>query len=150
MVKSKTAPLPPLVRRFSSLPANPTLAGITFNKLNAAEAAIAVPGEIYSAGIRNFVETGDGAIPADATLGKALKIAEGSDSVMEHLAKGGVVGMVIIGLGVICLLLAASRSSKSPAFKTPGPKDVQTIIGKIESGDMKKPSQPLPVSVVRG
>ncbi|NBB78540.1 MAG: hypothetical protein GVY36_03735 [Verrucomicrobia bacterium] len=114
------------------------LAGITFNKLNAAEAAIAVPGETYSAGIRDFVETGDGTIPADATLGKALRIAEGTDTVLEHLAKGGSVGMVIISLGIICLLLAAFKWFEVTSFKTPSPENVQTIIGQIESGDMKK------------
>lgn len=114
------------------------LAGTTFNKLNAAEAAIAVPGEIYSAGIRDFVNEGDGTIPADATLGKALKISEGSDSFLEHLAKGGSVGSVIIGLGAICLLLALFKVFEVTAFKTPNPESVQTIIGHIEKGDMAK------------
>jgi len=112
------------------------LAGITFNKLNAAEAAIAVPGEQYSAGIRNFVENEEGEIPADPTLGKALKIEEGSDSIMEHLAKGGSVGVVIICLGGVCLLLGAFKAMEVTSFKTPAPEDVQNIIGQIEAGDM--------------
>ncbi|PXA03753.1 hypothetical protein DDZ13_10695 [Coraliomargarita sinensis] len=112
------------------------LAGITFNKLNAAEAAIAVPGEQYSAGIRSFVETSEGQIPADPTLGKALKIEEGSDTVLEHLAKGGSVGTVIIGLGFICLLLGAFKAFEVTSFRTPAPEDVQNVITKIESGDV--------------
>ena len=76
-----------------------SLAGLAVTKLNAAEAAIALPGEVYSAGIRQFVETGKGRIPADMTLGKALKIEEGSDTIGEHLAKGGIVGYVILSLG---------------------------------------------------
>lgn len=112
------------------------LAGITFNKLNAAEAAIAVPGENFAAGIRSFVESGDGTIPADATLGKALKIAEGNDSIPEHLAKGGSVGVVIIGLGVICLLLAIFKIIEVTSFKTPAPEDVQKIISQIETGEL--------------
>ncbi len=112
------------------------LAGITFNKLNAAEAAIAVPGETYSTGIRNFVENGEGQIPADSTLGKALKIVEGNDSVLEHLAKGGSVGVVIISLGVICLLMAAFKAYEVTSFKTPAPEDVQKVITHIESGDV--------------
>ncbi|MDQ8207723.1 MotA/TolQ/ExbB proton channel family protein [Coraliomargarita sp. SDUM461003] len=112
------------------------LAGTTFSKLNAAEAAIAVPGEAYSAGIRTFIESGQGSIPADATLGKALKIVEGNDSILEHLQKGGSVGVVIIGLGVICLLLGAFKVIEVTAFKTPAPEDVQKIIGQIENGDL--------------
>lgn len=112
------------------------LAGMTFNKLNAAEAAIAIPGVQYVAGIRNLAEKGEGEIPADPTLGKALKIAESSDSIMEHLAKGGSVGVVIIGLGVVCLLLAAFKVFEVTSFKTPAPEDVQNVLTKIEAGDM--------------
>ncbi len=112
------------------------LAGITFSKLNAAEAAIAVPGENFAAGIRSFVESGEGTIPADATLGKALKIVEGNDSIAEHLAKGGSVGVVIIGLGVICLLLGSFKVIEVTSFKTPAPEDVQKIIGHIENHDL--------------
>lgn len=114
------------------------LAGITFNKLNAAEAAIAVPGEAYSAGIRSFAEDGEGEIPADPTLGKALKIAEGSDSPLEHLAKGGSVGVVILGLGAICLLLAAFKGYEVTSFRTPAPETVQNVISNIEKGDIAK------------
>lgn len=115
--------------------ADSPLAGITFNKLNAAEAAIAVPGEQYMAGIRDFAEKGEGMIPADPTLGKALKIAEGSDTVLEHLAKGGSVGSVILGLGAVCLLLAAFKIYEVTAFKTPAPEAVQSVINFIENGD---------------
>jgi biopolymer transport protein ExbB len=121
---------------FSS--AQSELAGTTYNKLNAAEAAIAIPGEAYVANIRTFVETGQGTIPADATLGKALKIAEGDDSMLEHLAKGGSVGVVIIALGIVCLLLAAFKVIEVTSFKTPAPEDVQQIITQIENGDMTK------------
>jgi len=112
------------------------LAGTTFAKLNAAEAAIAVPGEAYSAGIRALIESGEGSIPADATLGKALKIVEGNDSIMEHLAKGGSVGVVIIGLGIVCLLLGIFKVGEVTSFKTPAPEDVQKIITHIENGDI--------------
>jgi len=49
------------------------LAGLTYSKLNAAVAAVAVPGPEFTAGIRAFVEDGEGTIPADATLGKAIE-----------------------------------------------------------------------------
>jgi biopolymer transport protein ExbB len=114
------------------------LAGITYNKLNAAEAAIAVPGELYAEGIRNFAEKGEGKIPADPTLGKALKIAEGSDTILEHLAKGGSVGTVILGLGAVCLLLAAFKTYEVTSFRTPAPEDVQNVISCIEQGDIAK------------
>lgn len=111
------------------------LTGVTYNKLNAAEAAIAVPGD-FSTGIRQFIETGEGTVPADATLGKALKIQKSNDSIAEHLAKGGSVGAVIIALGVVCLLLGLLKIKEITAFKTPKPEDVQQVLRHIERGDM--------------
>ena len=114
------------------------LAGISYSKLNAAEAAIANPGEIYAADIRQFLTTKDGAIPADATLGKALKIEQGKDSLAEHLAKGGEVGYVIIILGVICLILGIIKIIGILSFAVPQPEQVQTVLNHIEQGDMEQ------------
>ncbi|MEN8792098.1 MAG: MotA/TolQ/ExbB proton channel family protein [Lentimonas sp.] len=111
------------------------IAGLTFNKLNSAVAAVATPGPEYSAGIRSFVEIGEGQIPADATLGKAMKMVEGNDSIGEHLAKGGSVGWVIIGLGVICLLIILVKLLEISKFKTPKPELVQTVLNHLQSGD---------------
>ncbi len=113
------------------------LTGITVNKINAAEAAIAVPGEGFDAGIRQLIESGEGNLPADPTLGKALKIVEGNDSIGEHLAKGGSVGMVIIGLGLICLLLGAFKTFEVLSFKTPSPEQVQKVLTQIEANDLE-------------
>ena len=114
------------------------LAGITFTKLNAAEAAIAIPGEGYSAGIREFISQGEGSIPIDPTLGKALKIEESKDTVAEHIAQGGVVGYVIIGLGLLCMLLAIFKLIEVVGFKTPSSEEVQKVLQQIEAGDKAK------------
>lgn len=114
------------------------LSGISYSKLNAAEAAIANPGEAYAEGIRKFLETKEGIIPADATLGKALKIEQGKDSIAEHLAKGGEVGYVIIILGVICLILGIVKIIDILGFKTPKPEQVQAVLNHIEQGDMEQ------------
>ncbi|KRP35311.1 MAG: hypothetical protein ABS34_11285 [Opitutaceae bacterium BACL24 MAG-120322-bin51] len=111
------------------------LTGVTFNKLNAAEAAIAVPGD-FSIGIRQLIESGEGQIPADATLGKALKIQASNDSIVEHLAKGGSVGVVIIGLGIVCLLLGLFKLYEVLSFKTPQPEDVQHVLTHLANGDL--------------
>tara|TARA_B110000093_G_scaffold183298_1_gene233378 strand:- start:7422 stop:8828 length:1407 start_codon:yes stop_codon:yes gene_type:complete len=117
------------------------LTGVTFNKLNAAEAAIAIPGETFGAGIRKFIETKEGTIPVDATLGKALKMVEGNDSIMEHLAKGGSVGVVILGLGLICLIIGAFKVIEVTSFKTPAPENVQQVLAQIEKGDRTEASK---------
>jgi len=111
------------------------LTGVTFNQLNAAEAAIAEL-DGFSISIRQFIESGDGQIPADATLGKALKIQAGSKSIAEHIADGGSVGAVIIALGVICLVIGLFKLVEVLRFKTPKPETLQQILTDIENGDL--------------
>lgn len=111
------------------------LAGLTFNKLNAAEAAIAVPGPHFAGGIKALIETGEGSIPADATLGKALKIVESNETIMEHLAKGGSVGVVIIGLGLLCLLMGLFKLLEISKFKAPKAELLQQVLKHLNGGD---------------
>ena len=72
------------------------------------------------------------------TLGKALKIEEGNDTLFEHLAKGGSVGIVIISLGIACLIIGAFKVYEITNFKTPSHKNVQNVIQSIESGNEEK------------
>ena len=102
-----------------------SIAGLAVTKLNAAEAAIALPGEAFSQGIRALVSTGEGQIPGDITLGKAIKIEEGSDTIAEHLAKGGVVGYVILSLGGVCMLFGLMKIMEITRFKTATPESVK-------------------------
>ena len=112
------------------------LTGIAHNKLNAAEAAVAPTGPAFAAGIRQLIDTNEGSLPADPTLGKALKIQESTDTIGEHLAKGGSVGYVIIGLGIISGLLGLYKLVKITAFKTPRPEQVRTVLTQIEDGEL--------------
>ena len=59
----------------------------------------------YEKELINFIQNGEGSYSFDVTLGKALKIEEGNDTLFEHLAKGGSVGIVIISLGIVCLII---------------------------------------------
>ena len=72
------------------------------------------------------------------TLGKALKIEEGNDTLFEHLAKGGSVGIVIISLGIACLIIGGFKAYEITNFKTPSHKNVQNVIQSIESGNEEK------------
>lgn len=111
------------------------LAGVAVTKLNAAEAAIANPGDAYTDNIREFVTQSEGSIPADATLGKALKIAESNDSIAEHIAKGGSVGYVIILLGLTCLLIGVLKVKEITNFHAPTSEETLAVIQAIENND---------------
>ena len=97
-----------------------------------------LPGEDYAEGIRQFLKTKKGTIPADATLGKALKIEQGKDSIFEHLAKGGEVGYVIVVLGLICLLLGILKIIDIVSFRVPSPEQVQSVLNHIEQDEVEK------------
>lgn len=110
--------------------------GITVTRLNSAEAAISNPGENFNDGLINFVKEGEGSIPVDVTLGKALKIVESNETIIEHLAKGGSVGTVIIALGIICLIIGAYKAFEITTFNTPRYNDVQNILKSLESNNL--------------
>ncbi|MEO0508254.1 MAG: MotA/TolQ/ExbB proton channel family protein [Verrucomicrobiota bacterium] len=113
-------------------------AGITFNKLNAAEAAIAVLDGSATGMIREFISNKDGVIPTDPTLGKALKIEESKDTTMEHIAQGGLWGYIIIGLGAVCLLIGLFKIIEVVAFKTPSSAQIQGVLEQVEANDLAK------------
>lgn len=112
------------------------LAGVSFNKLNTAQPAIAILGESATVGIRGFIANKAGTIPVDATLGKALKMVESDDTILEHLAKGGSVGGVILGLGGICILLGTFKMIEVTRFKTASPENVQNVLALMEQSEL--------------
>lgn len=114
------------------------LEGIAVTQLNAAEAAIAVPDGNFGPKIRELIANGEGEIPVDATLGKALKIDQQKDTLMEHLNKGGAVGWVIIGLGIVCLLIGLFKVFEIVGVKAPSSSSVQEVIKGLESGEIEK------------
>jgi Biopolymer transport proteins len=95
-----------------------------------------VPDGNFGPDIREFISTGEGAIPVDATLGKALRIDQQKDTLLEHINKGGAVGWVIIGLGIVCLLVGLFKIAEINGVRTPQPEAIQSVLRKIEAGDM--------------
>jgi biopolymer transport protein ExbB len=59
--------------------------------------------------MRALVETGEGTVPVDVSLGSALQVAEAKDTLVEHLRKGGLTMVPLLALGGICLLLAVYK-----------------------------------------
>ena len=124
---------------FASTQSN--LAGLAVTKLNAAEAAIVVPGVEFTAGIRQLVETGEGELPADITLGKALKIEQSSIGLGERIQQGGTVGYVILSLGGVCLILGIIKIGEIVSFKTAAPETLQKVLTSLEAGKQDEAEQ---------
>jgi len=60
-------------------------------------------------GMRALVETGAGTAPVDASLGLALHVEEARETLVEHLRKGGLTMIPLLGLGGFCLILAVFK-----------------------------------------
>ncbi len=61
------------------------------------------------AAMRALVEDGAGTAPVDASLGLALHVEEARETLAEHLRKGGLTMIPLLGLGGFCLILAVFK-----------------------------------------
>jgi len=109
--------------------------GLVENQLNAADPVVVELPDRVASRIPQTLDQGEGALPFDAQLGKALKVVKAKKSLMAYVEDGGEVGYVIIGLGVIGILLALFKCFEILGFKVAQPKDIDAILNSIENGD---------------
>jgi biopolymer transport protein ExbB len=57
-----------------------------------------------------FFQGQPGAIPADPTIGKALRLQEAKGNLLQHINKGGTVAYAIVGVGLLSLLLIVLKT----------------------------------------
>ncbi len=80
---------------------------------------------------RSSVDTGVGELPIDATLGNAQKIAETKDTLWEHIRKGGIVMIPILGLAGLALIIAVVKWIQLARVKMPSAKSLSDLLGDI-------------------
>lgn len=107
--------------------------GLSLLEVNSADSVVVALDPSYTAGIVDLIMRGEGVFPADASLGNALKMARARDSVGEHIAKGGMVGMIIIALGIIALITAAFKIADIGGVKAPGADVIQGMLYDIDA-----------------
>jgi biopolymer transport protein ExbB len=93
--------------------------GLIQRQLNTATPAIVSLEGRFDEGISDLVQTGEGAIPVDATMGKAIKILEVKESYWEHIQKGSYVGFAILALGLLGLVIAIYKAVQIFSVKIP-------------------------------
>ncbi|HYP17693.1 MAG TPA: hypothetical protein VEQ65_10820, partial [Opitutus sp.] len=72
-----------------------------------------------------------GAMPADASNGKALRLQQTSGTVFEHVRKGGVVAYAILLVGAAALLLIAGKFRDVARMKVDSREAVQPFLRKV-------------------
>lgn len=74
--------------------------------------------------------------PADAQGGKALRLAQAKGTWRDHVAKGGVVGYIILTLGAIAVVISLSKfvDLRGLAVDAPGP--VNRVLAAVRAGNL--------------
>ncbi|WP_309399579.1 MotA/TolQ/ExbB proton channel family protein [Cerasicoccus maritimus] len=112
--------------------------GLIEAQLNAADPVVLDLPDDIDGGISQAVTSGNGMLPFDSTLGKALKVAKEKKSLKGYIDDGGEVGLVIIGLGILGFLLAIYKSIQILSFKVAMPRHIDGILESIDKGNEKE------------
>ncbi len=87
-----------------------SLAGIAEQRLGSLEPTVLPFADPLNAElVKSVVASKSGTFPFDPSLGNARKIEETRETFKEHLAKGGKVGYVIVGMFVLCMVISAFK-----------------------------------------
>ena len=92
-------------------------------------------GTQFSSEITALTTTGTGALPIDPSLGNAIKIELTSETLWEHINKGGMVIWFILGLALLASIVAVYKWFQINSVKRPKPGDLQTILNDLNKGD---------------
>ncbi len=113
------------------------VAGLVETQLNAADPVVAALPPEHTPGLVALASGQVGALPFDATLGKALKKEKAKKTLAQYVADGGAVGYVIIGLGAAALLLFAFKTFEITSFRVAQPDQVDRVLRELERGSME-------------
>jgi len=92
-------------------------------------------GAQYSKDIVALTTTGTGNLPVDPSLGNAIKIELTSETLWQHINKGGMVIWFILGLALAASLVSIFKWFEINSVKRPKPGDLQTILNDLNKGD---------------
>ncbi|MBK1877142.1 MotA/TolQ/ExbB proton channel family protein [Pelagicoccus mobilis] len=96
-----------------------------------------VPPEVLAT-IGNLTATGTGAHPVDPTEGDAIKIALVSETLIEHIKKGGVVMFPLLGMFFVAILLSILKFFEIKSVKSPKAGTLQRILDSLNSGNKQQ------------
>lgn len=91
--------------------------------------------EAMAQGLAQIAQGGAGELPADPTLGKALKKQKARKSLKQHVQDGGYVGYTILVLGFVSLLLTLFKVWDIGSFKIARSSQVDAVLEALEQHD---------------
>ncbi len=77
-----------------------------------------------------------GVIAADASGGKALRLKETTGTVWEHIQKGGLVALGIVGVGILAALMILQKMRDLSRMAVDAPAAVEAVLKLVATGAM--------------
>ena len=112
-----------------------SLAGVAEQRLGSLEPSVAPFAHPENAALtRDMVNAGKGTMPFDGSLGNARKVEETRQSLGEHIAKGGVVMIPILGLAGAAVLVIVARWISLALVRMPNRTQVQRFLTAVSQG----------------
>lgn len=118
--------------------------GIAVQPLTSGEVANAsiVTSEVFdSQKISSLIDTGEGSLPLDASLGAAIEVERHKDTFLSHIKKGGLVGNLILGLACAALSIAIFKIMQVTSFRVPTGDFVLDLAEDVKRGDTESALQ---------
>lgn len=108
--------------------------GLADSKLGSNEPAIIpFPGDLRS-GISSIVSGSKGALPIDASMGNAIKVAEATESIGDEIRKGGAVMYPLLGLAALSLCIGIYKWFTFLGMQRISESRVQRIMDHLKNG----------------
>jgi biopolymer transport protein ExbB len=84
-----------------------------------------------------LVQSGTGRFPLDPTLGNAHKIEATKETLWEHIGKGGLTMVPILGLAAAALLVALWKWFQLARLRSPSEEEIQTVLKAVSEHDVQ-------------
>ena len=111
-------------------------AGVLQMELNKADPAV-VPND-HPETSRQLVTTGQGALVLDPTLGNAFKLSALRESLYSRLAKGGLIMIPLLGLGLAAGVVAAVKWFQLSRVRLVTERDLQLVLRHLQERERDK------------
>lgn len=83
--------------------------------------------------IAGVIESGQGLVPLDPTMGKAIEVQAAEETLAETVQKGGIVGHAILALGLVAILLTLFKVYEITRFPVPSRRTINEILDDLVS-----------------
>ena len=93
-----------------------------------------IPEYDISEAVASATSGSTGLIPIDASMGNARAIEQTKETLIEHIQKGGVWIVPILGFALVSLVIAAFKALELYGIKTPDEGAVAKLVGLIKEG----------------